>query len=95
MAEHSRPRRKERRDAANEVGQRTALRGSEVRDLPGPPHRARDEARRIERTVIGARMRMDFSPVRTQRLSFRNARNPATNVASGFWRAMSIWLPNE
>ncbi len=44
------------------------------------------------RTVIGARIRIAFSPLRTQRLSFRNARNPATKVASGFCRAISSWL---
>src|SRR5271166_2115307 len=45
--------------------------------------------------LIGARIRMAFSPLRTHRFSARKARKPATYVASGRCSAISSWLPNE
>ena len=43
--------------------------------------------------TIGARMKMPFSPRLTKRPSEFHVRIPATLVASGFWRAMSMMLP--
>src|ERR1017187_1485874 len=43
--------------------------------------------------TIGARMKMPFSPRLTKRPSEFHVRSPATLVASGFCRAMSMMLP--